>query len=106
MRSAPTFWRYHAKPRVTHTRPVVVRPAAAPGSVAYVRQLMQQAKDAADAAGYPRPWYPFEAADVVTIYTSKKDEGEGLWFGLFDGRIFAATGEPSSSDPTAYEASA
>lgn len=39
-------------------------------------------------AGLPRPLFPFEAADVGAIYTHRHDAGDGLCFGLIDGRVF------------------
>lgn len=67
-----------------------------------VRQLMQTAARAAARDGMPRPDFRFDPGDVVAVYTQKRDDGPGLWFGLKDGRVFRSTGEPDSSDPGAY----
>jgi hypothetical protein len=101
MRTAQTFWRYHNKPRALPRR--VLSHTPKPGAVAQVRQLMQQAIDAACASGLPRPLFPFTAADVETVYTHKTGVGKGLWFGLIDGRVFNDDGEPDSNDPDLYE---
>ena len=103
MRTVQTFWRYHNKPRSIRPRRVLTHNPK-PGTVAHVRQLMRQAIETAIASGLCRPLFPFEAADVAAIYTHKKDEGDGLWFALADGRVFSSSGEPDSRDPDAYEA--
>lgn len=100
MRRVQTFWRYHNKPRPLSRR--LVTQAPKPDSVAHVRQIMQKASDTAIASGLSRPLFPFEAADVETVYTHKHEAGQGLWFGLIDGRVFNSYGEQDSSEPVLY----
>lgn len=102
MRPVQTFWRYHQKPRSVRLRHVISH-SPSPGTVAHIRHLMQQAVDAAIASGLPRPLFPFEASEVAAIYTRKKDTGDGLWFGLMDGRVFDSAGDAASNNPALYE---
>jgi hypothetical protein len=65
--------------------------------------LIQAAERTALKAGVPRPRFPFEASVVVAIHTRHRDEGEGVWFRLADGRVFRDTGEICPVDPTDYD---
>ena len=46
--------------------------------------------------------FPFQAKDVYVIHFHKYDAGAGVWFRLYDSRVFDACGQPSESDPTQY----
>jgi hypothetical protein len=105
MSKIQTYWRYHEKPSYRRPRHVISH-SPTPGTVAYIRHLMKQAIETAIASGLPRPLFPFEAGEVEAIYTRKKDEGDGLWFGLVDGRIFRSDGAQDSSDHDLYETTA
>ena len=48
--------------------------------------------------------FPFQPQDVYVIHFYKQGEGDGVWFQLFDSRVFAASGQPSESDPALYDA--
>lgn len=47
-------------------------------------------------------FYGFRCTDVATVHFHKHGEGEGCWFRLKDGRVFASHGIPSNPDPTLY----
>lgn len=98
-----TFWKQHGRPRSSPMTHIITHPAPAPGSLAAIRQLIRKITDEAVAAGQPRPLFPFEASDVVATYTYKKNEGDGLWFALSDGRVFNRNGEPDTKDLGAYD---
>ena len=48
--------------------------------------------------------FPFQAKDVCAIHFHKYDAGAGVWFRLYDSRVFDASGQPAESNPALYDA--
>ena len=46
--------------------------------------------------------FPFQPEDVCAVHFRKYDAGDGVWFRLYDRRVFDASGQPSESDPALY----
>lgn len=50
--------------------------------------------------------FPFQPEDVCVIHFRKYDAGDGVWFRLYDSRVFDACGQHSESDPALYDTKA
>lgn len=69
---------------------------------AFIQYLMQNFIAAAADAGTPFI-FPFSPGDVADVFISHQTLGNGTWFHLHDGRIFAPNGKPApDSSVTLY----
>lgn len=57
----------------------------------------------ATAAPTAEALFPFQPEDVYAVHFHKYDAGDGVWFRLYDSRVFDACGQPSESDPALYD---
>ncbi len=48
-------------------------------------------------------YYPFQMNNIVGVYTSKKDVGEGVWFQLEDGSVWNKHGDYEIARPLENE---
>jgi len=67
-----------------------------------LRQFEELCRLDATAAPCVEALFPFQPEDVRVIYFRKYDAGDGVWFRLYDSRVFDACGQPAESDPALY----
>ena len=70
------------------------------------RQFEKLCRLDATAAPTVQALYLFQAKDVYEIHFYKHGAGEGLWFRLYDCRVFDAAGQPSETDRSWYDTKA
>ena len=56
----------------------------------------------ATAAPSPGALFPFHPEDVCMVHFHNYDAGNGVWFRLYDGRVFDSCGCLAESDPALY----
>ena len=71
-----------------------------------LRQFQQLRRRDATAAPSVEALFPFQPEDVYALHFRKQDAGDGVWFRLYDSRVFDACGKPSESDPALYDTKA
>ena len=67
-----------------------------------LRQFEKLCRLDATAAPTVEALFPFQPEDVYVIHFHKDDAGTGVWFRLYDGRVFDSSGRASESDPALY----
>jgi hypothetical protein len=66
------------------------------------RQFEELCRLDATAAPSVEALFPFRAEDVYIAHFHRMTEGDGIWFRLFDDRVFDRYGQLAESDPVLY----
>ena len=76
-----------------------------PGAIQDIMQRQFERLRRLDATAAPtvEALFPFRAEDVYAVHFRKQDAGDGVWFRLYDSRVFDACGRPADSDPALYD---
>ena len=67
-----------------------------------LRQFEELCRLDATAAPTVETLFRFQPEDAYVIHFRKYDAGDGVWFRLYDRRVFDASGQLSESDPGLY----